>query len=209
MGSTRKMSLNNSSMSYVSSSNTEVPPSPGASFVSEFGGLDGATAPEVKSATAKTRQSGIPASLSKRPIPRESISYNTGLRKSSSNSVASLATSSEVSGAAAATAQATSRLSALSPSKNKLLSPKPSDSPRSGRQSLSTPSPVQSVVDEDEMLGDEEMMAYIKRTQARKLANGARKEDLDEMLKFPEPSVPVPGSSPNCKPAPQVWCPHC
>ena len=37
------------------------------------------------------------------------------------------------------------------------------------------------------MLGDEEMMQYIKRLQARKLANGAKKEELEEMLRFPEP----------------------
>ena len=47
------------------------------------------------------------------------------------------------------------------------------------------------------MLGDEEMMAYIKRQQAKKLASGAKKEELDELLKFPEPSTPVPALSPN------------
>ena len=74
-----------------------------------------------------------------------------------------------------------------------------SSTPSSGRQSLSTPSPVPSGVDEEELLGDEEMMAYIKRQQARKLASGAKKEDLDELLRFPEPLPPVPPSSPNCK----------
>jgi dual specificity tyrosine-phosphorylation-regulated kinase 2/3/4 len=42
-------------------------------------------------------------------------------------------------------------------------------------------------------------MAYIKRQQARKLANGAKKEELDELLKFPEPSSPVPAQTPNGK----------
>jgi dual specificity tyrosine-phosphorylation-regulated kinase 2/3/4 len=39
-------------------------------------------------------------------------------------------------------------------------------------------------------LGDEEMMEYIRRQQARKMANGAKKEELDELLKFPEPIRP-------------------
>jgi dual specificity tyrosine-phosphorylation-regulated kinase 2/3/4 len=41
------------------------------------------------------------------------------------------------------------------------------------------------------MLGDEEMMDYIRRHHARKIASGARKEELEEMLKFPEPIQPV------------------
>jgi dual specificity tyrosine-phosphorylation-regulated kinase 2/3/4 len=35
------------------------------------------------------------------------------------------------------------------------------------------------------------MIQYIKRQQARKLANGAKKEELDEMLRFPEPIPPA------------------
>ncbi|KAF9514477.1 hypothetical protein BS47DRAFT_873226 [Hydnum rufescens UP504] len=106
-----------------------------------------------------------------------------------------------------------SRLSVLSPSKSlKLLSPKvtlpvtrttPSISnivapstPGSSRQSLSTPSPAPSSADDDEALADEEMTQYIKRQQARKLANGVKKEELDEMLRFPEPIPPVSPSSP-------------
>ena len=78
--------------------------------------------------------------------------------------------------------------------------PQPSSSPSSsGRQSLSTPSPVPSAIDEEEMLGDEEMMAYIRRQHAKKLASGASQESLDEMLKFPEPLPPGVPSSPNSK----------
>lgn len=40
------------------------------------------------------------------------------------------------------------------------------------------------------------MVQYIKRQQARKLANGAKKEELDEMLRFPEPLPPIPPSPP-------------
>jgi hypothetical protein len=46
------------------------------------------------------------------------------------------------------------------------------------------------------MLGDEEMMDYIRRQHARKMAGGAKKEDLDELLKFPEPIPPAPGLTP-------------
>lgn len=138
-----------------------------------------------------------------------------GLRKSSTASVTSMAS-------ANLTDQQHNPTSVLSPSKglNKLLSPKMSlpgsrlsgssttpnlfrqqsnGSPTSRRQSFSTPSPVPSSVDEDEVLGDEEMLQYIKRTQARKLAHGAKKEELDELLRFPEPVPPGRSSSPTSK----------
>jgi dual specificity tyrosine-phosphorylation-regulated kinase 2/3/4 len=71
--------------------------------------------------------------------------------------------------------------------------------------SISTPSPVPAI-DEEEVLGDEEMMNYIRRQQAKKLANGARKEDLDELLRFPEPIPPAPPMAPNsrCSPSNQA-----
>ncbi|CEL51955.1 dual-specificity tyrosine-(Y)-phosphorylation regulated kinase [Rhizoctonia solani AG-1 IB] len=68
--------------------------------------------------------------------------------------------------------------------------------PSSSRQSLSTPSPVPQELDEEELAGDEEMMAYIKRLHARKLAAGAKREELEDMLKFPEPIPPKAGLSP-------------
>ncbi|KAG8853390.1 hypothetical protein FRB96_008180 [Tulasnella sp. 330] len=244
----RRASLNNSSMSNVSSNNTEVPPSPQpqtTSFVSDFGVIEtsepgaksgtithAATAAVRGSSTRSSpqsisrapRQSGIPASSvtsSKRPVPRDSL--YSGLRKASNTSITSLSAATQevqpVSSSTAALVQNSStsshRLSTLSPSKSmKMLTPKMSlpapriissaantsahqnGSPSSSRQSFSTPSPSPSSLDEDEVMGDEEMMAYIKRTQARKLANGAKKEDLDEMLRFPEPLPPVPPSSP-------------
>jgi len=52
------------------------------------------------------------------------------------------------------------------------------------------------VVDEDEIAGDEEMLQYIKRQQAKRLAHGATQEELDELLRFPEPLPPVPSLSP-------------
>ncbi|KAF8610562.1 kinase-like protein [Ceratobasidium sp. AG-I] len=51
-------------------------------------------------------------------------------------------------------------------------------------------------VDEEELAGDEEMTAYIRRLHARKLASGAKREELDEMLKFPEPIPPKAGMTP-------------
>lgn len=110
------------------------------------------------------------------------------------------------------------RLAALSPSRGlKLLSPKislatsrtfqNSNSTSSGsgqvsavasssRQSLNTPSPAPSSVDDEEAQGDEEMLHYIRRQQAKKLASGATQEELDDMMRFPEPLPPVAASSP-------------
>lgn len=69
-------------------------------------------------------------------------------------------------------------------------------SPSASRQSLSTPSPAPSSVDEEELIGDEEMMQYIKRQQAKKLAAGAKQEELDGLLRFPEPLPPATPMSP-------------
>lgn len=50
----------------------------------------------------------------------------------------------------------------------------------------------------EDVAADEEMMQCIKRQQARKIANGAKKEELDDMLHFPDPIVPTPASTPAC-----------
>ena len=76
-------------------------------------------------------------------------------------------------------------------------------SPSTSRHTTtSTPSPVSSLVDEDEILGDEEMMQYIKKQQAKKLASGANQADLDNMLRFPEPIEPAAPVSPAGKSSP-------
>lgn len=49
---------------------------------------------------------------------------------------------------------------------------------------------------EDEMVADEEMMAYIRRSQARRLAAGAKLSELEAMLAFPEDVHPTPRMSP-------------
>lgn len=151
-------------------------------------------------------------SILPRKSNRDSMSF-IGIRKPSTGSVASSSTPASN----AEPSSSSHRFSALSPSKGlKLLGPKPSlrssnssisqapnpsrSSPSSSRQSLSTPSPVPSTVDEEEMLGDEEMRNYIKRQQAKRLAAGATQEELDEMLKFPEPIAPTSPVSPDSKP---------
>jgi dual specificity tyrosine-phosphorylation-regulated kinase 2/3/4 len=173
--------------------------------------------PSVVAAPRLPRQASQTSSNSGSTLPRksnrESISF-TGLRKASTGSVHGTST--------ASTSEASTshhRFSGLSPSKGlKLLSPKISlsatrssnssstqnihqtlNSPSSSRQSLSTPSPVPSSVDDEEALGDEEMLMYIKRQHAKKLAAGATQEELDEMLKFPEPIAPAEPVSPTGK----------
>ncbi|KAF5357893.1 hypothetical protein D9756_001787 [Leucocoprinus leucothites] len=158
-----------------------------------------------RQSTTNTNNGGILP----RKSNRDSMSF-IGLRKPSTGSVASFSTPANT----AEPPPSSHRFSALSPSKGlKLLGPKPSlrssgssssqavqptrSSPSSSRQSLSTPSPVPSTMDEEEILGDEEMRNYIKRQQAKRLAAGANQEELDELLKFPEPIAPVPPQSPD------------
>ena len=212
---------------------TSTNPSPTSFSTSEFGVIDnedGAT-PKVRQPSIRgspsTSTSRVPRQSSVNSTPstsnavprksnRDSVSF-IGLRKSSTNSVASLSTPA-TNGAAATTTEPSShhRFSVLSPSKGlKLLAPKSSarastaglnqptrqtsGSPSSSRQSLSTPSPAPSSVDEEELLGDEEMLHYIRRQHAKKLASGASQEELDEMLKFPEPLPPGTPLSPASK----------
>ncbi|KAF9228620.1 hypothetical protein BS17DRAFT_772257 [Gyrodon lividus] len=154
---------------------------------------------------------GIP-----RKSNRDSVSFSA-LRKASTGSVASTAS---VAAQPSESSHVHHRFSALSPSKSlKLLNPKISlpisrtsnnnnnaptsiahrvhaGTPSSSRQSLSTPSPVPSTVDEEELFGDEEMLQYIRRQQAKKMAIGATQEELDDLLKFPEPIPPTPGLTP-------------
>lgn len=177
------------------------------------------------SAAANTSTSRVPRQVSistsasgsilPRKSNRESISF--GLRKASTGSVASMSTAANTSTTAMnETSTSHHRFSALSPSRGlKLLSPKislssarsshasssqsvaPAATPTSSRQSLTTPSPAPSSVDEEEQAGDEEMLQYIKRQQSHKLQAGATQEELDKLLKFPEP---IPPTSPKTPP---------
>ncbi|GJE97061.1 dual specificity protein kinase domain-containing protein [Phanerochaete sordida] len=181
------------------------------------------SSPQATASTSRVPRSQVASSSSATVLglgtrqKRESISFS-GLRKSSTGSVASITTATTQAEAPAPQPQAQShRFSALSPSKGlKLLSPKISlstarnstvsasqstthamSSPSTSRHgAASTPSPVSSLIDEDELLGDEEMMQYIKKQQAKKLASGASQAVLDEMLRFPEPIPPASPLSP-------------
>ncbi|OBZ75716.1 Dual specificity protein kinase pom1 [Grifola frondosa] len=156
---------------------------------------------QVTATTSTTTNGTIPRKN------RESMSFG-GLRKASTGSVASI--SSVAQNESQPQSQSHHRFSALSPSKGlKLLAPKMSlptarsnasstpsiqqtmASPSLSRQSISTPSPAPSSVDEEELLGDEEMLQYIRRQQAKRLASGASQEELDNLLRFPEPIDPA------------------
>ncbi|KIY43722.1 kinase-like protein [Fistulina hepatica ATCC 64428] len=164
-----------------------------------------ASSPTTNSTSRVPRQPSISGSvLPKRSSNRDSISFS-GLRKSSTGSVAPASTTAVVS------ESQRHRFSALSPSKGlKLLAPKISlprasssstpnihQSPTvSSRPSFSTPSSSPTTIDEDELVGDEEMLHYIQRQQRKKMAAGASQEDVDELLRFPEPLPPgIPSTS--------------
>lgn len=217
----------------INNVNTSRQNSPSANdSLNEFGVLENGQTPKATSTHRHSVRASPSVSTSTSRVPRqvpvassstsnsastrknrESLSFS-GLRKSSTGSVASINASS-----GAHEDQPSShghRFSALSPSKLKLLSPKISlptsrgssssqsiaqtmASPSLNRQTTLTPSPVSSVVDDEELIGDEEMMQYIKRQQAKKLAAGASQAELDELLRFPEPIRPASPASPACK----------
>ncbi|KAL1745452.1 hypothetical protein HDZ31DRAFT_36383 [Schizophyllum fasciatum] len=201
-------------------------PSPIGSGMNEFGVIEGDSASNKSTITSSARKPS-PSTTSTSRVPRQSVSGSvsssilprksnresmsfSGLRKSSTSSVASASTSQAPTESSSSSHH---RFSALSPSKGlKLLSPKISlprsssssapnihqglGTPSSSRQSLSTPSPSPTSVDEEELLGDEEMMHYIRRQQAKKLSAGASQAELEGMLAFPEPLPPGIPSSP-------------
>ncbi|KAE8246768.1 hypothetical protein A4X13_0g5634 [Tilletia indica] len=75
-------------------------------------------------------------------------------------------------------------VSMTSTSRPSQLSPEPSSG-------ASISSITTNFVDEEERLGDEEMEAYIQRQHAKKIAAGAKAEELEKMLNFPEPEPPT------------------
>lgn len=198
---------------------TDPSPTPGESSFNEFGVIDNGDKSASKPVAASQRQSvrsspssrvprQVTATVSATATPRKSNrdSVSFGLRKASVGSVASTSS--------VAPSESQHRFSALSPSKGfKMLTPKSmaasrssasqsaqqgNNSPSSSRQSLSTPSPAPDSVDEEELLGDEEMMHYVRRQQTKKMANGAGQKELDDLLSFPDPMPPGQPSSPEC-----------
>jgi dual specificity tyrosine-phosphorylation-regulated kinase 2/3/4 len=72
--------------------------------------------------------------------------------------------------------------------------------PGSSRAAVSrSGSPANSVVDEDEMLGDEEMAAFFKRQRARQAKGEKMGAELEALLNFPAPGMPVDAMSPHGK----------
>ena len=199
---------------------TDPSPTPGETSFNEFGVLEnGDKSKPIASAQRQSvrgspssrmpRQVSVPSSGAPTPRKpnRDSLSFG-GLRKASVGSAASTSS--------VAPSESQHRFSALSPSKGfKMLAPKMSlpsarssasqstrqgnHSPSSSRQSLSTPSPVPSTIDEEELLGDEEMMHYIRRQQTKKMASGASQKELDDLLSFPDPIPPAQPLSPEGK----------
>lgn len=172
--------------------------------------------PSTSTASRVPRQVSAPTSNgTARKAQRDSMSF-ANIRKPSTGSVASLASAANNEPQVQSTSH--HRFSALSPSKGlKLLGPKmtlttgrssgssasPSiqqtmNSSSNSRQSLKTPSPAPTL-DEEELLGDEEMLQYIKRQQSKKMANGATQEELDNLIRFPEPIPPSSAVSPQSK----------
>ncbi|KAG8713640.1 hypothetical protein FRC08_013014, partial [Ceratobasidium sp. 394] len=205
----RRTSLNITGLSTAQQAKAQVPsrdgsPSGQSSTTNEFGMMASGDTPKPQYATTgATARSSVrvsPQSMSR--APRQS---NAGGSSSSSSATPSVAKKST-------NPVSLSSLRKFSNNSTSFLSPKvtlpvtrsaePSSrgvtpaTPSSSRQSLSTPSPVPMEVDEEELAGDEEMMAYIRRLHARKLASGAKREELEEMLKFPEPIPPKAGLTP-------------
>ena len=216
----RRASLN---VGGLMAGSTDPSPAPSEGPLNEFGVLENGDKSSSRFMTAMQRQSvraspssrvprQVAATSSAAPTPRksnrDSVTFG-GLRKTSVGSVASASS--------VAPSESHHRFSALSPSKGfKMLAPKMSlpaarssasqsihqgnNSPSSSRQSLSTPSPSPTSIDEEELLGDEEMMHYIRRQQTKKIANGASEKELDDLLAFPDPLPPVQPSPPEGMP---------
>ncbi|KAJ7684810.1 CMGC/DYRK/DYRK2 protein kinase [Mycena polygramma] len=210
----------------VSGVSSSTNPSPTGMATNEFGVMEGedGQAKTISGMSRTVSVRGSPATVSTSRVPRQSLtstaassSSNVPTRKPNRDSISfrKPSASSVASGSTSAATESSShhRFSALSPSRGlKLLSPKiglsarasnstssiqqVANSPSSSRQSLSTPSPAPSSVDEEEAQGDEEMMHYIRRQQAKKMASGATQEQLDELLNFPEPLPPGTPSTP-------------
>jgi hypothetical protein len=62
--------------------------------------------------------------------------------------------------------------------------------PAESARSISVSSQRSNIVSDDELRGDEEMSAYVRRQQTKKLAGGMSTELIRKMFEFPEPTVP-------------------
>lgn len=96
---------------------------------------------------------------------------------------------------------------------SKLSSAQSRITPSSSSSSLATAASVSRsasaspvVIEDDEMIGDEEMRQFMKRQRAKKSASGATSAEIEAMMNYPEPTEPTPASTPlgKCPPQPPL-----
>lgn len=146
------------------------------------------SAAESTAATARaTRRLSSSANLQK----------DTASQSSSASATASLPRRVRTSVTAASATARTAREQALTTAKDprKTISRSSETRTASGQESRSV-SAASTLLDEEERAGDEEMEAYIRRSHAKKLAQGVSQAELDKMLCFPEPEAPSKAYSP-------------
>ncbi|KAK0550555.1 serine/threonine protein kinase, CMGC, dual-specificity [Tilletia horrida] len=158
----------------------------------------GPTSSTVASGSTSTRNGGNmdpPASTSgiqrKNRASLTTLSAGAKAAREQALSESSTSTSSAAAGkgSTAARGQRQTAVSMTAASRPPALSPEPSSG-------ASISSITTNFVDEEERLGDEEMEAYIQRQHAKKIAAGAKAEDLEKLLNFPEPEPPSRAYSP-------------
>ncbi|SCZ99407.1 BZ3500_MvSof-1268-A1-R1_Chr3-1g05997 [Microbotryum saponariae] len=159
------------------------------------------------SSTTKSSGSLDPSTLnsstsSRKTLPRTSELATGSVNKRSAHgslasSTASVAESSTPASASTLSSSRSSRTLATKlalPSRISRSSTSPSlyaeHSNDSGRSSAT--SSQSTVVTEDEVRGDEEMSAYVRRQQAKRLAAGMTNDAIRKMFEFPEPTQPLP-----------------
>ncbi|CAD6915356.1 unnamed protein product, partial [Tilletia controversa] len=165
------------------------------SGITRIGPSSSITATPVSSSSRTAGSMEPPSTV---PAPqrksRASLSTFSSGAKAARDQALSQSASSSSSSAAAAQASKSSvptrgaRQTAVSMTSASRPSSQLSPEPSSG---ASISSITTNFVDEEERLGDEEMEAYIQRQHAKKIAAGAKAEELEKMLKFPEPEPPT------------------
>ncbi|KAK4703629.1 dual specificity tyrosine-phosphorylation-regulated kinase 2/3/4, partial [Phenoliferia sp. Uapishka_3] len=129
---------------------------------------------------------GLP--LPRRPLSKtgDSMTTSASTRRTSAMSSTTLDTlaSSRSSRSISSKMAIPSRMSKASGSS--ALAPATSDT-GSGRSSASSQN-----VTEEQLRGDEEMTAYVRRQQAKKLAAGMSSDTIRKMFEFPDPTEPLP-----------------
>lgn len=145
-----------------------------------------ATPAQTTSDSSSSSGSTLAASASRRVLPK-SAELSSSTRRSSVASTADSLSSSRTS----RTLNMPSKMAI--PSRMSKSSTTPSLSPApgtdSGRSSAASSAPS---VAEEELRGDEEMSAYVRRQQAKKTAAGVSPDTIRKMFEFPDPTAPLP-----------------